>query len=142
MKHPKGCERNEHKQMKNYLLTIACIQKLKQVSVHDIMSVLEHLHQCISGFKVKENSFETSGRYGQLHFHCVCEVPKGFRYKKFTKWGDLDCTNVTFSINWKTVYDYRKAVLYVLKDLSKTNVYRNYYFDQDTQEFSRIPYNV
>ncbi len=91
-----------------YLLTISCQQKEKYVRVQDIEEVIKWL-PC----KVKVSSFETSGKYRQLHYHAIVKH-KGY-YKAYTQYGD-STSDLSFKVQWTTIHDLKGATSYVLKD--------------------------
>lgn len=128
--------------MTNYLLTISCQQKTNYIKKEDLDRILEYLYNRIPNLVVKQRVYETSGHYGQLHFHGIVEVPRGFRYKGFTQYGDIDMMDLTYRIQWSRVTSPRGAIDYITKDLAfqtqsqilAINEFKYKYFDQDTQE--------
>lgn len=128
--------------MKQYLLTISAQQKKKFVSRSDINEVLHWLP--ISW--IHANSFETSGKYGQLHYHAVVDY-KGL-WKPYVQYGDSQFMNLTFRIQWKKITNLSGAIEYVYKDTHRNSIlqhqiieenkYNYYYYNPDDGSFTLL----
>ncbi len=97
--------------MPDYLLTISAQQKAGKVLQHELEDVQFWLQA--HGVVFICRRYESTGLYKQLHFHGLVRYLGKFSH--LTKWGDLDYTNNTFSINFKKVTNYRGAITYLLK---------------------------
>lgn len=95
-----------------YLLTITKHQKLDYVLPCDIIQVIETLKSEIINFRILDFSFETSGLYSQLHFHCICSIDSFFKFKNYK-------SLYGFQLYWKTVTKLKGALNYIYKDTNK-----------------------
>ncbi len=130
-----------------YILTISCQQKNKFVAKDNLDDVLIWLKTAIDSFKILKPyvSYETSGRYNQLHYHAVIDVHANVYYKPFTTYGCIETHNLTFRVQWTRIYDLQGACAYVIKDTHGSqykqegiiilNYYKHHRFDIDTQTF-------
>lgn len=94
--------------MVQYLLTISCQQKLLPIYKADLLCVRRTLPLTA----IFADSYETSGKYNQLHYHALVEF-KGY-WKLYTQY-IAECYK-TYRIHWKKVRDFYGAMDYVYKD--------------------------
>ncbi len=100
-----------------YMVTISSQQKKAHISKNQLDSVVDYLSKQIDSLSIIQSVYENTGRYKQLHYHAIVNVPKDFRYYRFTKFGSSNLTLQTYSINWGRVYNLRRAITYLNKDL-------------------------
>ncbi len=100
-----------------YMVTISSQQKKAHISVNQLDSVVDYLSKQIDSLSIIQSVYENTGHYQQLHYHAIVNVPKDFRYYRFTKYGSNNLTLQTYSINWGRVYNLRRAITYLNKDL-------------------------
>ncbi len=114
-----------------YLLTIRCSQVKDYISKESIDDVIRWLKFNVDSMHVYDYVYETSGHYGQLHWHGIVEVPKTFQYKPYTCWGSKELTVNTYNIQWKKITYLPGAIKYINKDLQHTSqrdiLFWNYY---------------
>ncbi len=118
-----------------YLLTITCQQKKAHITKYELDIIIEWLIQC--GVKIETQVYEKHGLYSQLHVHAIVEYEG--RYSNLTKWGDEKLYN-SFRIHWKRIRNNYKTVISYLHKQDENqalirNVFEEYYYDQDSQEF-------
>ncbi len=104
--------------MKYYLITIRhhrVNQYITQYEIDNILSYLE-INICSLSIKAEDVSYETSGKYGQLHAHAICKVSNCFSYRGWTDHNG-------FRIHWKRLHrPYYKSVESARKYLKKDQV--------------------
>ncbi len=108
-------DNNTHNSNK-WMVTISCQQKKHKITKSHLYEVIMYLKLNISSFKVLDESFETSGKYKQLHWHAICKTKPLFRYKPYTQYGCIHMMDDTFSIHWKRITSIKGAVRYIHKD--------------------------
>ncbi len=91
-----------------YFLTIQKPQKLHHVLPSEILQVLAILKNKIQ-IKITDHSFETSGRYEQLHLHAIVTTNTFFKFKDFYILNG-------FHLQWKTINNLRGMLNYIYKD--------------------------
>ncbi len=99
-----------------YMITISCQQKKCFISYHNLYMIIMWLKLSIPHFHIRRDVFETSGKYQQLHYHAIVEVPASFRYRPYVKYGDCYLCK-SYRIQWTKIYNMHRAVRYLLKDL-------------------------
>ncbi len=95
-----------------YMISIHASRKLEHVSKSQIDDVVDWLEQ--AGVVIVNKAYETHGLYNQLHMHSLAWIPKGFRWKPFTVYGDNDHC-LQFQIYWKAVTNAAGALAYLTK---------------------------
>lgn len=128
--------------MPKYLITISCQQKLQYVSEYDLYQVLLWLPPSLL---VLHYSYETSGKYGQLHYHAVVEY-NGL-WNPYTQYGDSSYC-LSFRIQWKRITKLEGAIKYVYKDTHNDpiiqndiiigNEFKHKYFNPESGEFELL----
>ncbi len=128
-----------------YLVTISCQQKLIEVSQSDLHEVIMWLKMNINSLHIYHYSYETTGKYNQLHFHAIAGMTG--MWKPFTQWGEAPYTK-TYRIQWSKIADYPGALDYVYKDTNNNpsiqdqililNHYKHNYFNMTTQSFQQL----
>ncbi len=99
-----------------YLVTISCQQKQLFISYLNLYNIIMWLKLSIPQLHIRLDVFETSGKYKQLHYHAIVEVPSKFVYRPYTKYGDSRYCR-SYRIQWSKVHNLRNAVRYLQKDL-------------------------
>ncbi len=98
-----------------YLLTISCQQKKVQIYQKDLQEVLRWIP--LEG--ILHSSYETTGSYGQLHYHAI--VDYSGLWKAYTQYGDgVHCNS--FRVQWSKVRNLRGAIRYVYKDTHNNKI--------------------
>ncbi len=114
-----------------YMITISCQQKKAYINKSLLDEVINYLKMSIDDFKILEQVYENTGKYKQLHYHAIVTVPKEFRYKRFSAFGLPHITGNTYSINWRPVYNFKRACSYLKKDLqcqTQDDIFTNNYY--------------
>ncbi len=126
----------------SYMVTISCQQKKEFIDKVMPDEIIIWLKMCIPSLKVKEFVYENSGKYGQLHFHGIVLVRKGFSYRKFTSYGDAR-VDISYRIQWTKIEDLQGAREYIKKDITYNsqdeilvnNLFKYKFFNMDTQTY-------
>ncbi len=100
-----------------YMITISCQQKKDYIDTILLLEVLMWLKMSIDSLQIMHFVYENSGKYRQLHWHGIVTVKKNFRYSPFTAFGAKHITGNTYIVNWTRVYNLKRAIDYLHKDL-------------------------
>ncbi len=100
-----------------YLITVNCQQKKRYIDKDSIDEVILYLKMNINEFHIHQDVYERSGKYNQLHYHAIVKVPKWFKYRAYTSFGDKAITGSTYQIRWAKIYNLQGAQSYLMKDL-------------------------
>ncbi len=115
-----------------YLLTISKHQKLSYVLPHDIISVFTYLKTKIQ-LRVTDHSFETSGRYSQLHSHSIVHINSFFKYTDYK-------SILGFHLVWKQVNNLKGALNYIYKDTQNNQIIQSQILAENLYMHKLAPY--
>ncbi len=99
----------KHNYTSLYMLTISKHQKLHYVLPQDIYSVIDSLKSKIHSLTLLTHSFERSGRYTQLHMHCLIQVIEFFKFKDYKSING-------FHLKFRSINNLKGAIKYINKD--------------------------